>query len=134
MEDALKIITKAKIKESRLKEIKVEILNSDKLKAHFEDNPQDLRALRHDRPSHILQTQSHMKNVPEYLLPKKSFGDDENKDLGRINFHKNRKRKYDKRNHNNAKVQFQPFGNHGINLSFQKQRTNPLKSFTFGKK
>ncbi|EEB87818.1 hypothetical protein MPER_14676 [Moniliophthora perniciosa FA553] len=50
--------------------MKVEILNSDKLKAHFEDNPLDLEYLRHDKPLHPTRVQPHMKHVPKYLLPR----------------------------------------------------------------
>uniref|UniRef100_A0A8H8CIS5 RNA helicase n=1 Tax=Psilocybe cubensis TaxID=181762 RepID=A0A8H8CIS5_PSICU len=70
MEDALRSVTKAAIREARVKELKTEILNSDKLKAHFEDNPLDLEFLRHDKPLHPTRVQPHMKHVPKYLLPR----------------------------------------------------------------
>ncbi|THH06556.1 hypothetical protein EW146_g9579, partial [Bondarzewia mesenterica] len=70
MEDALRAVTRAAVKEARIKELKQEILNSDKLKAHFEDNPLDLEYLRHDKPLHPTRVQSHMKHVPKYLLPR----------------------------------------------------------------
>ncbi|OBZ66789.1 ATP-dependent RNA helicase DBP9 [Grifola frondosa] len=70
MEDALRAVTRSAIKEARIKELKNEILNSDKLKAHFEDNPYDLEYLRHDKPLHPTRVQSHMKHVPKYLLPR----------------------------------------------------------------
>ncbi|KAK7056296.1 ATP-dependent DNA/RNA helicase [Paramarasmius palmivorus] len=70
MEDALRAVTRSAIKEARIKEMKVEILNSDKLKAHFEDNPLDLEYLRHDKPLHPTRIQPHMKHVPKYLLPR----------------------------------------------------------------
>ncbi|KAJ3339695.1 ATP-dependent DNA/RNA helicase [Gonapodya sp. JEL0774] len=41
-------------------------------KAHFSSNPNDLRALRSDRPLHPARVQSHLKHVPSYLAPKKS--------------------------------------------------------------
>ncbi|KAJ2359735.1 ATP-dependent DNA/RNA helicase [Coemansia sp. RSA 2611] len=68
--DALRAVTRSAIREARVKEIKHEILNSDKLKSHFEDKPKDLQFLRHDtelRPSQVMQ---HMKRIPDYLLPK----------------------------------------------------------------
>ena len=71
VDGAIKAVTKTAIKEARLKEIKQEILNSEKLKAHFEDNPKDLQALRHDKPLHPARVQSHMKHIPDYLMPKK---------------------------------------------------------------
>jgi len=69
MEDALRSVTRSAIKEARIKELKTEILNSDKLKAHFEDNPLDLEFLRHDKPLHPTRVQPHMKHVPKYMLP-----------------------------------------------------------------
>ncbi|KAF8637669.1 hypothetical protein AX17_002736 [Amanita inopinata Kibby_2008] len=70
MEDALRSVTRSAIKEARIKELKNEILNSDKLKAHFEDNPLDLEYLRHDKPLHPTRVQPHLKTVPKYLLPR----------------------------------------------------------------
>ncbi|TPX67221.1 hypothetical protein SpCBS45565_g03926 [Spizellomyces sp. 'palustris'] len=71
-EDALRAVTRTAVKEARMKELKMEILNSEKLKAHFEDNPTDLQALRHDKPLHPARVQQHMKHVPDYLLPSKN--------------------------------------------------------------
>ncbi|KAI0683968.1 P-loop containing nucleoside triphosphate hydrolase protein [Cytidiella melzeri] len=70
MEDALRAVTRSAVREARIKELKNEILNSDKLKAHFEDNPLDLEYLRHDKPLHPTRVQSHMKHIPKYLLPR----------------------------------------------------------------
>eukprot|EP01135_Chromosphaera_perkinsii_P012416 Nk52_evm27s2657 gene=Nk52_evmTU27s2657 len=68
--DASRAVTKIAVKEARLKEIKQEVLNSEKLKAHFEDNPKDLEALRHDKTLHPSRIQSHLKHLPSYLAPK----------------------------------------------------------------
>ena len=70
MEDALRSVTKAAIKEARIQEIKQEILNSEALKAHFEENPRDLEYLRHDRALHPARVQAHMKHIPSYLRPR----------------------------------------------------------------
>ncbi|KAH9987765.1 P-loop containing nucleoside triphosphate hydrolase protein [Russula compacta] len=70
MEDALRAVTRYAIREARLKEIKQELLASDKLKAHFEDKPNDLEYLKHDKPLHPTRVQPHMKHVPKYLMPK----------------------------------------------------------------
>ncbi|KAI9592132.1 P-loop containing nucleoside triphosphate hydrolase protein [Syncephalis fuscata] len=70
MEDALRAVTKMSVREARIKELKAEIIHSEKLKAHFEDKPKDLEFLRHDRTLHPARVQPHMKNVPKYLLPK----------------------------------------------------------------
>nr|XP_008170140.1 probable ATP-dependent RNA helicase DDX56 [Chrysemys picta bellii] len=67
--DAMRSVTKQAIKEARLREIKEELLNSEKLKTYFEDNPHDLRLLRHDRPLHPAIIKPHLRNVPEYLVP-----------------------------------------------------------------
>lgn len=69
MGDALRSVTKSAIKEARVKELKAEILSSEKLKVHFEDHPLDLEYLRHDKPLHPMRVQPHMKHVPKYLLP-----------------------------------------------------------------
>lgn len=68
-EDALRSVTKASLKDARLKEIKTEILNSEKLKTHFAQNPKDYEAIRHDKPLHAVKTQAHLKHVPSYLSP-----------------------------------------------------------------
>lgn len=70
MNDALRSVTKAAIKEARIQEIKTEILNSKALQAHFEANPRDLEYLRHDRALHPARVQAHMKHVPAYLRPR----------------------------------------------------------------
>ncbi|KAI8919232.1 P-loop containing nucleoside triphosphate hydrolase protein [Powellomyces hirtus] len=70
-EDALRAVTRTAVKEARMKELKIEILNSEKLKAHFEDKPADLHALRHDKQLHPARVQHHMKHVPDYLQPKR---------------------------------------------------------------
>ncbi|XP_007440050.1 probable ATP-dependent RNA helicase DDX56 [Python bivittatus] len=67
--DAMRSVTKQAIKEARLREIKEELLNSEKLKTYFEDNPRDLNLLRHDKPLHPAVIKPHLRNVPEYLVP-----------------------------------------------------------------
>lgn len=71
-EDAFRAVTSVAIREARIKEIKQELLTSDKLKRHFEENPQDLYNLRHDKELHPARTQSHLKRIPDYLLPEAS--------------------------------------------------------------
>ncbi|GAA5970135.1 hypothetical protein JCM21900_002492 [Sporobolomyces salmonicolor] len=70
MEDGLRAVTKAAVREARIKEIKNEVVNSEKLKAHFEDNPRDLAFLRHDKTLHPSRVQPHLKHVPAYLMPR----------------------------------------------------------------
>ncbi|KAJ1666465.1 ATP-dependent DNA/RNA helicase [Coemansia sp. RSA 1813] len=68
--DALRLISRNAIREARIKEIKQEILNSEKLKAHFEDKPKDLHFLRHDKALRPEQIKPHMKHIPQYMVPK----------------------------------------------------------------
>ncbi|KAM9456560.1 putative ATP-dependent RNA helicase DDX56 [Clarias gariepinus] len=67
--DAMRSVTKQAVKEARLKEIKQELLNSEKLKMYFDDNPRDLQLLRHDKDLHPAIIKPHLRNVPEYLIP-----------------------------------------------------------------
>ncbi len=59
-------ITRKRIREARLKEIKNELMNSERLKGYFEDHAADLDALRHDKPLSSTP-QTHLKDVPEYM-------------------------------------------------------------------
>nr|XP_057912377.1 probable ATP-dependent RNA helicase DDX56 isoform X2 [Doryrhamphus excisus] len=68
-QDAMRSVTKQAVREARLKEIKQELLNSEKLKTYFEDNPRDLQLLRHDKDLHPAVIKPHLKNVPDYLIP-----------------------------------------------------------------
>ncbi|PVU94085.1 hypothetical protein BB561_002803 [Smittium simulii] len=102
-EDALRAVTKASIKEAKLKEIKREILNSELLKTHFEDKVTDLNYLRHDKTLHPTKIQPHLKNIPSYLLPQITSVSGDNtintsivaghKHLGNIPFNSNKKNK-----------------------------------------
>ncbi|CAH8508537.1 unnamed protein product [Heterobilharzia americana] len=66
--DVMRHITRKVVREARLKEIKIELLTSERLKGYFQDHIPDLEALRHDKPlKHVAQ--SHLKDVPDYLVP-----------------------------------------------------------------
>ncbi|KAL9531865.1 ATP-dependent RNA helicase [Sphaerulina musiva] len=67
--DALRSVTRIAVREARTKEIRNELVKSEKLKRHFEENPEDLKHLRHDTESHAVRAQAHLKHVPDYLLP-----------------------------------------------------------------
>jgi ATP-dependent RNA helicase DDX56/DBP9 len=54
VEDMLRSVTKVSIREARAAEIKKEMVNSKKLKSHFEDNPRDLQLLRHDTAAQVI--------------------------------------------------------------------------------
>ncbi len=67
--DVLRSITSIAIKEARIKEIKNELLNSEKLKSYFEDNPREEDLLRHDKTLNITKMDEHLRNVPDYIIP-----------------------------------------------------------------
>lgn len=72
MNDALRAVTKNSIREARTRELRQELVKSERLKRHFEENPADLDHLRHDGELRAARTQPHLraKHVPDYLLPK----------------------------------------------------------------
>ncbi|XP_063841855.1 probable ATP-dependent RNA helicase DDX56 [Scylla paramamosain] len=67
--DAWKRCTSIAIRETRKKELQQEMLNSNKLKSYFEDNPKDMEVLRHDKPKGGITPMNHLKHVPEYNVP-----------------------------------------------------------------
>ena len=66
---ALKVITPGAVRQTRLKELREELLKSEKLKRHLEENPEDLRWLRHDQETRMARVQPHLKILPDYLIP-----------------------------------------------------------------
>ncbi|PCH44106.1 ATP-dependent RNA helicase dbp9 [Wolfiporia cocos MD-104 SS10] len=132
MEDALRSVTRIAIKEARIKELKTEILNSEKLKAHFEDNPLDLEYLRHDKPLRPTRIQPHMKHVPKYLLPRiapvnnaegtpvTDTGNVNGGDPGYVPFNKNSSR---------GRGRGRGRGGRGGSSGRGKKRSDPLKKF-----
>lgn len=73
VEDVKRAVTRVAVKEARLAEIKQELLNSERLQQHFQQNPHEFQVLRHDKgllPSH--RVHEHLKHVPDYLLPEVS--------------------------------------------------------------
>lgn len=67
--DALNAITRIAIRNARTRELRQELLKSEKLKRHFEENPDDLHHLRHDGEIRTVRVQAHLKHVPDYLMP-----------------------------------------------------------------
>ena len=57
VEDVKRGITRNLIKETRVMELRREALNSNKLKMHFEDNPQELQLLKHAASKKLLRVQ-----------------------------------------------------------------------------
>ncbi|CAG9823976.1 unnamed protein product [Phaedon cochleariae] len=109
--DAWRAVTRIAVREARLKEIKQEIFNCQKLKSYFEDNPTDLQVLRHDKALHTVRIQRHLADVPEYIVPATL------KSLAGIT--KTRKRKREFR------------GSESSNSKFQVKKSNPLLSMQF---
>ncbi|ONK65119.1 uncharacterized protein A4U43_C07F33870 [Asparagus officinalis] len=70
-EDVAKSVTKIAVKESRAQDLRNEILNSEKLKSHFQDNPKDLDLLKHDKLLSKKAPPGHLRDVPEYLVDPK---------------------------------------------------------------
>lgn len=94
-EDAFRAVTQTAIREARVKELKEELIKSDKLKRFFEENPQDLHTLRHDKELHPSRVQSQLKRIPDYLLPESARADPKN--IGFVPFHKNKVNKSKKK-------------------------------------
>ncbi len=69
MTDALGAVTRIAVREARTRELRQELLNSEKLKRYFEENPAELHHLRHDGECHTVRVQPHLRHVPEYLMP-----------------------------------------------------------------
>lgn len=92
MEDGFRAVTQVAVREARIKELKQELLMSDKLKRHFEENPQELQSLRHDKELHPARVQQHLKRVPDYLLPE-PLREGKAPKIGFVPFHKNAKKR-----------------------------------------
>ena len=45
------------------------MMNSERLKNFFKQNPKDLKVLKHDHELHVLQNQPHLKHMPDYIIP-----------------------------------------------------------------
>lgn len=124
MNDALRAVTGAAVHEARAREIKQELVKSEKLRKHFEENPEDLRHLRHDgEHGGIVRHQAHLKHVPDYLMPaagRKALSAD---DVGFVGLKNEKKRKDDKRTGRKAR-----FGGRS------RGKIDPLKSFSARKK
>lgn len=69
VDDVIRSVTASVIKDARLAELRREILASEALRSHFEDRPQDLALLQHERPLAPKQVKKHLRDVPTYLLP-----------------------------------------------------------------
>ena len=121
MSDALRAVTRAAVREARAKELKQELLKSEKLKRHFEENPDDVRHLRHDNEMRAARVQSHLKHVPQYLMPAKGRNALTANDIGFVGVGRTSENKLRKtRAHNRNK---------GKGARAAGRRLDPLKSF-----
>ena len=121
MNDALRAVTRIAIREARTRELRQELLKSEKLKRHFEENPDDLHHLRHDGELRAARIQSHLKHVPEYLMPSNGKNGIAGKDIGFVGLRKttdNRIRKARIRN-----------GMKGNGRKPAGRKSDPLKTF-----
>ena len=82
MTDALRAVTRLAIREARTRELRQELIKSEKLKRHFEENPDDLRHLRHDGELRAARVQPHLKHVPNYLMPSNGRKGISGRDIG----------------------------------------------------
>lgn len=96
-EDVAKSVTRIAVRESRAQDLRNEILNSEKLKAHFETNPKDLDLLKHDKILSKNAPPPHLRDVPEYLLDKPTKEAREMVKLARDAMGNNNRRKGSKR-------------------------------------
>ena len=88
MNDALKAVTRIAIREARTRELRQELLKSEKLKRHFEENPEDLRHLRHDGELRAARIQPHLRHVPDYLMPSNGKQGIAGQDIGFVSLRK----------------------------------------------
>ncbi|PYH95264.1 ATP dependent RNA helicase [Aspergillus ellipticus CBS 707.79] len=127
MTDALRAITRLSVQEARAREIRQELIKSEKLKRHFEDNPDELRQLRHDGELRSARIQPHLKHIPEYLMPTKGRKGISTENVGYVGFRKtsdNRIRKARDKNRAKGKGR-KPSG---------VRKADPLKTFNRGRK
>mmetsp|Transcript_9238 Transcript_9238/g.25901 ORF Transcript_9238/g.25901 Transcript_9238/m.25901 type:complete len:574 (+) Transcript_9238:41-1762(+) len=69
-EDALRSVTRRAVRDARTKELKLELMRSEKLKSHFQENPKDLELLEHAVSLKKRQGGNpQLRVVPSYLRP-----------------------------------------------------------------
>lgn len=88
MNDALRAVTRIAIREARTRELRQELLKSEKLKRHFEENPEDLHHLRHDGELRAARIQPHLRHVPDYLMPSNGKQGIAGQDIGFVGLRK----------------------------------------------
>ena len=121
MNDALRAVTRIAIREARTRELRQELLKSEKLERHFEENPEELHHLRHDGELRAARIQPHLRHVPEYLMPSNGKKGIAGEEIGFVGLRKttdNRIRKA--RMQNRMK---------GRSTKLAGRKSDPLKSF-----
>jgi len=121
MGDALRAVTGIAIREARTRELRQELMKSEKLKRHFEENPGDLHHLRHDGELRPARVQSHLKHVPDYLLPKEGKKGLTPGDLGFVGIRKSTE--------NRIRKARQTSKGKGKGKKLTGRKTDPLKTF-----
>ncbi|KAF2267690.1 DEAD-domain-containing protein [Lojkania enalia] len=112
--DALRAVTRIAIREAQIKELRQELLKSEKLSRYFEENPTALSHLRHDQNlNHPARIQQHLKHIPDYLLP---GGKLPAKDFGLVSFEKEKRKGVRRDKRKGKKV-------------YRKGKVDPLKTF-----
>ncbi|KAI9846410.1 MAG: ATP-dependent DNA/RNA helicase [Sclerophora amabilis] len=119
VDDALKAVTRLAVREARTRELRQELLKSEKLKRHFEENPGDLHHLRHDGELRGARIHAHLKHVPDYLLPKNREQGLKSKDIGYVGMGKTSQNRI-----RNARMQNRARGRRASG-----KKADPLKSF-----
>lgn len=125
MNDALRAVTKVAIREARVRELRQELLKSEKLRRHFTENPSELHHLKHDGELRTARTQAHLRHVPEYLLPEEGRKAITSEDIGFVPFKKLSDRK-GRRSKSTAKHKGHGAGGKGA-------KSDPLRTFRVGK-
>ncbi|GMF09459.1 unnamed protein product [Phytophthora lilii] len=69
VEDVRRAVTRVAVREAQLADVKKEMLNSERLAAHFQANPRDLNMLEHDKVVGSAPVQPHLATIPDYLVP-----------------------------------------------------------------
>lgn len=107
--DAWRAITKVAIRDARVKEIKTEMMNCEKLKSFFDNSPRDLQLLRHDKQLGTVKKQAHLADVPDYIVPA---------ELKRLSRSSNKQSANNKRKRS--------YANNKSKSAFQLKQNNPL--------
>eukprot|EP00927_Polykrikos_kofoidii_P006240 TRINITY_DN12537_c1_g1_i1.p1 TRINITY_DN12537_c1_g1~~TRINITY_DN12537_c1_g1_i1.p1 ORF type:complete len:735 (-),score=185.10 TRINITY_DN12537_c1_g1_i1:108-2312(-) len=71
VEDMARGLTKKAVAKYRARELQLEALNSEKLKAYFEENPEDRRALQQTQRTlrERKSVRANLRTIPSYLVP-----------------------------------------------------------------